>query len=226
MGGAGGTVYETPDGPRTGAYLASRIARDVVEAADAGPARAGLEPERARPRPRTSAARSRQALEDRLAELKAPPSRLRSQLLRALPTTMAVIALQRTHRGGSTWTGHVFWAGDSRAYVFEPRRGSPAQHRRPARPRRRHGQPAPRLGGQQRDVGRHRLPRQLPPGRAGGAVPGGLRDRRLLRLPARRRCTSSTWSSRPCPEPAAPRRGRGPSRPRSPRSPATTPPWR
>ena len=32
MGGAGGTVYETPDGRRTGAYLASRIARDVVEA--------------------------------------------------------------------------------------------------------------------------------------------------------------------------------------------------
>ncbi|HEY6746336.1 MAG TPA: hypothetical protein VI357_11535, partial [Mycobacteriales bacterium] len=31
MGGAGGTTYETPDGPRTGAYLASRIARDVVE---------------------------------------------------------------------------------------------------------------------------------------------------------------------------------------------------
>jgi len=24
-------VYETPDGPRTGAYLASRVARDVVE---------------------------------------------------------------------------------------------------------------------------------------------------------------------------------------------------
>ena len=31
MGGAGGTVYQTPDGPRTGAYLASRVARDVVE---------------------------------------------------------------------------------------------------------------------------------------------------------------------------------------------------
>ena len=31
MGGAGGTVYETPEGRRTGAYLASRIARDVVE---------------------------------------------------------------------------------------------------------------------------------------------------------------------------------------------------
>jgi len=31
MGGAGGTVYETPDGPRTGAYIASRVARDVAE---------------------------------------------------------------------------------------------------------------------------------------------------------------------------------------------------
>ena len=31
MGGAGGTVYQTPDGPRTGAYLASRVARDAVE---------------------------------------------------------------------------------------------------------------------------------------------------------------------------------------------------
>jgi serine/threonine protein phosphatase PrpC len=59
----------------------------------------------------------RRALEERLAELKAPVSRLRSKLLRALPTTMAVIALQRTARGGSTWSGHVFWAGDSRAYV-------------------------------------------------------------------------------------------------------------
>ena len=29
MGGAGGTVYETPEGPRTGAYIGSRVARDV-----------------------------------------------------------------------------------------------------------------------------------------------------------------------------------------------------
>ena len=117
MGGAGGTVYETPDGPRTGAYLGSRIARDVVErrmlellepdwnlngAAAAEDLRSSV----------------RQALEERLAELHAPPSRLRSKLLRALPTTMALVALQRTHRDGSTWAAHVFWAGDSRAYVF------------------------------------------------------------------------------------------------------------
>ena len=119
MGGAGGTVYETPDGPRSGAYLASRIARDVVEdrmldllvpdwnlhgAAAADDLRRSVE----------------QALQARLAELRAPKSGLRSRLLRALPTTMAVLALQRTQRSGSTWLCHVFWAGDSRAYVFEP----------------------------------------------------------------------------------------------------------
>ncbi len=89
MGGAGGTVYETPDGPRTGAYLASRVARDVVERADARPARAGLEPQRRERRRRICTARCSEALVERLDELKAPPSGLRSRLLRALPTTMA-----------------------------------------------------------------------------------------------------------------------------------------
>lgn len=119
MGGAGGTVYETDDGPRSGAYLASRIARDVVEqrmlqllvpdwnlkgAAAAEDLRRSVE----------------EALQQRLTALKAPKSALRSRLLRALPTTMAVIALQRTHRSGSRWLCHVFWAGDSRAYVLQP----------------------------------------------------------------------------------------------------------
>jgi serine/threonine protein phosphatase PrpC len=117
MGGAGGTVYETPGGSRTGAYIASRVARDVVERRmldllepdwHLNGAAAAEDLQRS----------VRQALEERLAELKAPASRLRSKLLRALPTTMAVIALQRTARGGSTWANHVFWAGDSRAYVL------------------------------------------------------------------------------------------------------------
>ena len=119
MGGAGGTVYDTPDGPRSGAYLASRIARDVVEQEmlnllvpdwNLNGEAAAEELQRA----------VRDALQDRLAELKAPKSGLRSRLLRALPTTMAVLALQRSHRGGSKWLIHVFWAGDSRGYVFEP----------------------------------------------------------------------------------------------------------
>jgi hypothetical protein len=61
-----------------------------------------------------------QALRHRLQELNAPPSGLRSRLLRALPTTMALVALQRTQPGGPAWACHVLWAGDSRAYVFEP----------------------------------------------------------------------------------------------------------
>ena len=119
MGGAGGTVYETTDGPRTGAYLASRIARDVVEARMLEL----LEPDwnlNGRATAEDLRRSVRQALEERLAELKAPPSRLRSKLLRALPTTMALVALQRADRGGADWTGHVFWAGDSRAYVLTP----------------------------------------------------------------------------------------------------------
>ena len=33
---------------------------------------------------------------------------------------MAVVGLQRKRRADSTWSGHVFWAGDSRAYAFTP----------------------------------------------------------------------------------------------------------
>jgi serine/threonine protein phosphatase PrpC len=119
MGGAGGTVYETPDGPRTGAYLASRIARDVVERRML----TLLEPDwnlNGRATAEDLRRSVREALVERLDELKAPASGLRSRLLRALPTTMALVALQRTQPGGATWACHVLWAGDSRAYAFEP----------------------------------------------------------------------------------------------------------
>jgi len=119
MGGAGGTVYETPEGRRTGAYLASRIARDVVERRMLDL----LEPDwhlNGRSAASDLQRSVQRALRERLAELNAAPSGLRSRLIRALPTTMALVALQRTQPGGRTWASHVFWAGDSRAYVFEP----------------------------------------------------------------------------------------------------------
>ena len=123
MGGAGGTVYETPEGRRTGAYLASRIARDVVEQRMLDL----LEPDwhlNGKAAARNLQHSVQQALKQRLQELNPAPSSLRSRLIRALPTTMAVVALQRTQPGGPTWAGHVFWAGDSRAYVFESRGAS------------------------------------------------------------------------------------------------------
>jgi serine/threonine protein phosphatase PrpC len=124
MGGAGGTVYETPDGPRTGAYLASRVARDVVERRMV----ALLDPEwnldgEAAAHDLQRSVRA--ALQARLEELKAPASGLRSRLLRALPTTMALGALQRHEPGGDRWTCHLLWAGDSRVYLLRP--GSGAQ---------------------------------------------------------------------------------------------------
>ncbi len=123
MGGAGGTVYETPDGPRTGAYLASRVARDVVEERML----ALLDPEWNLDGP--TAARDlrrsvKRALADTLTELNAPASGLRSRLLRALPTTMALMALQRREPREGHWAGHVFWSGDSRVYVFDPATGA------------------------------------------------------------------------------------------------------
>lgn len=123
MGGAGGTVYTTPDGPRTGAYLASRVARDVVEERMI----ALLDPEwnldgRAVARDLTRSVK--RALADKLAGLNAPTSGLRSRLLRALPTTMALLALQRREPRKGRWAGHLFWSGDSRVYVFDPATGA------------------------------------------------------------------------------------------------------
>jgi hypothetical protein len=123
MGGAGGTVYETPDGPRTGAYIASRVARDVAEERML----ALLDPEWNLDGP--AAARDlrrsvKGALVDTLAALNAPTSGLRSRLLRALPTTMALMALQRREPRKGRWAGHVFWSGDSRVYVFAPATGA------------------------------------------------------------------------------------------------------
>jgi serine/threonine protein phosphatase PrpC len=123
MGGAGGTLYETADGPRTGAYIASRIARDVVEQRMV----TLLDPEWNLDGPAAAQDLQRSvraALQERLAELKAPASGLRSRLLRALPTTMALAALQRQEPGGDRWTCHLLWAGDSRVYVFQPGGGA------------------------------------------------------------------------------------------------------
>jgi hypothetical protein len=64
------------------------------------------------------------ALNDTLAGLNAPKSGLRSRLLRALPTTMALMALQRREARAGRWAGHLLWAGDSRVYVFDPSYGA------------------------------------------------------------------------------------------------------
>ena len=118
MGGAGGTVYQTPDGPRTGAYLASRVARDVAERRmvellnqldplDGAAAAADLQ------------GLIHEALVARLVELGAPTSSLRSRLLRALPTTMALGVITRPASDSNGWRCDLLWAGDSRVYLLD-----------------------------------------------------------------------------------------------------------
>lgn len=123
MGGAGGTVYQTPDGPRTGAYLASRAARQAVaqrigDMVNLGSALDG-------PRAAEDLRRCvEEALTARLAELQAPRSSLRSKLLRALPTTMALALVRRHESDEQTWTCELWWAGDSRVYAMDPAGGA------------------------------------------------------------------------------------------------------
>jgi serine/threonine protein phosphatase PrpC len=119
MGGAGGRVYDTPDGRHSGAWIASRFARNVVE-------RLMLElikPEWNLDGPATAAELQRvlaSSLAARLAELKAPETTLRSKLVKALPTTMTLAVLQRTDPATGSYACQLFWAGDSRAYVVDP----------------------------------------------------------------------------------------------------------
>ncbi|MET0965278.1 MAG: hypothetical protein ABWZ02_02710, partial [Nakamurella sp.] len=65
-----------------------------------------------------------EALRDRLAALAAPRSMLRSKLLRALPTTMALAAVDRTGPVEGTWRCLLFWSGDSRVYLLQPDSGA------------------------------------------------------------------------------------------------------
>jgi serine/threonine protein phosphatase PrpC len=123
MGGAGGRVYDTPEGRHTGAWIASRFARNVVE-------RLMLElikPEWNLDGPATAAELHRllaSSLAARLEELKAPETSLRSKLVKALPTTMTLAVLQRTDPAAGSYACHLFWAGDSRAYVVDPDAGA------------------------------------------------------------------------------------------------------
>jgi hypothetical protein len=123
MGGAGGTDYATSEGSLTGAYLASRAAREVVDARMLDVLQGTDEVDIS-----TIASSLHDSIESalrtRLAELHAPRSGLRSKLLRALPTTMAMAALKRRDGVDDTWECHLLWAGDSRVYLLRPGSGA------------------------------------------------------------------------------------------------------
>jgi serine/threonine protein phosphatase PrpC len=132
MGGAGGGTFETPNGVHTGAYIASRLARQVVDEL-----LAELSPEPARtpgalldPDPGDLDEALSNLLADRLRirlirqaeRLGGPRSRLRSNLLKVLPTTMSAAHFY-PGPDGETSTCVAHWAGDSRVFGLFPDSG-------------------------------------------------------------------------------------------------------
>lgn len=120
MGGAGSQQYAVNGEMHTGAWYASRLAREVVEdffsrvvlhTPDLAVGDEGVAQLRGMFRLR---------LDRWAARLGASTSQLRGKMFRVLPTTAAIIAF-RTR--GQDALLEVIWAGDSRAYVLSPHGG-------------------------------------------------------------------------------------------------------
>jgi len=117
MGGAGASQCDGPAGRRTGAFYGSTLARGFTR--DIAQRDVSL---LAHGAPGDIAAHIYDELATKLNEsaglLSMPASKLRSALLRRLPTTAAVAIVR-----GSGNEVHVFWAGDSRVYLLAPAAG-------------------------------------------------------------------------------------------------------
>jgi hypothetical protein len=100
----------------SGAYVASRLAKEVVEAWATEQIARGDE----LIRPDDLQARLTGALQHEASYRDVPTTALKGSLRRVLPTTMA--AIRFTAAPDALWA-HVLWAGDSRAYVLTPGAG-------------------------------------------------------------------------------------------------------
>lgn len=117
LGGAGAAIYETAHGPRTGAYLAARIGAQAFGTwtlAEAPFVHNGR-------RAASLHAAMRRALGAELQALPAKSSRIRSKLIKALPTTAAIVSAREG--GDGRLYCNALWAGDSRIYVLSPGTG-------------------------------------------------------------------------------------------------------
>lgn len=117
MGGAGATAYDTVNGQRTGAYLASRIAAQTF-AGWVDEHSYQLDPDNRRDTLHDAMHAAFASARD---ELDAEPSRIRGKLFRTLPTTAAVLGITCDENEGMRFC--AIWAGDSRIFVLRPRDG-------------------------------------------------------------------------------------------------------
>lgn len=115
MGGAGGQSYRTESGTRTGAYIGANQARCVVQRwFDLKGSTVAVENRSASLHEALSA-----SMERKLTEVRgdAPSSRVRSKMIRQLPTTASLLLIEGSLPAVHC---HALWAGDSRAYVLAP----------------------------------------------------------------------------------------------------------
>lgn len=122
MGGAGATQYRRENKSRTGAYLASRLAKDVLEVYFCGDGLPSW--------PAGSVQQVADGLRDNLVaafrkEVSAldteSGTRLSGTMMRRLPTTLACLYFREYKPEVLAYD--VFWAGDSRVYLLTPTRG-------------------------------------------------------------------------------------------------------
>lgn len=126
MGGAGSTPIELESGEtRSSAYIASRHTRDLVEhffnlKKSTGPFPLIQSDGELEAQLKNAISLGLRSMLEYL-DLEKEESRLKSKLIKNLPTTMALIYFeQENDRRATAWS---IWAGDSRAYVLTQRRG-------------------------------------------------------------------------------------------------------
>ena len=118
MGGAGSTSYQHRGTSYSGAYIASRVVAGEVQRLYSPAFPLPTIPLDVRDlRDRLSQVLQREATS---LESESEPSRLKSKLIKRLPTTMAALLIERQ---ANEVLCQAVWAGDSRCYALSPQRG-------------------------------------------------------------------------------------------------------
>ena len=124
LGGAGSTVYEEKDRPpHTGAYYASQLAKTIVEDYFAPLIDKESKENQEETLLRNLKVKLESELKKKASELDKNSSKLKSSLIRRLPTTMAAIYFWKNTENPQEYKGFPIWAGDSRCYVLNTSNG-------------------------------------------------------------------------------------------------------
>jgi serine/threonine protein phosphatase PrpC len=116
LGGAGSTIYEENGVTRSGAYIAARIAKEVT-------LKTLTSQQFRNAKDITKNLRDKLAstLQQKAVALNNTPSKLKSSLIKRLPTTAAIIFFQQ--KNNLSLDCLSMWAGDSRGYCLTPTEG-------------------------------------------------------------------------------------------------------